>query len=145
MSKGKRLLVLCLVLVLLVGTLSAVVILKKNETDEESSSTSLSSTYGVILENEENTLKSIAVKNKTDEYTLLLKKETKESSDESGEPEETLTWYIEGHEDWTLNSTSISNLVGIGTQLNASALVNEDASNVDLAEFGLETPVAIVT
>ena len=86
MSKGKRLLVLCLVLVLLVGTLSAVVILKKNETDEESSSTSLSSTYGVILENEENTLKSIAVKNKTDEYTLLLKKETKESSDESGEP-----------------------------------------------------------
>ncbi len=145
MSRGKRLLVLCLVLVLLVGTLSAVVILKKNETDEDSSSSYSASTYGVILENEENTLKSIAVKNKTDEYTLLLKKETKESSDESGEPEETLTWYIEGHEDWTLNSTSISNLVAIGTRLNASALVNEDAANVDLAEFGLKNPVATVT
>lgn len=152
MSRGKRLLILCLVLVLSVASFAVVYQVQKNKPEEsssESESDSVYEGYGNLFDYEAKDIQTIRIQNDLDDFTLestVTEKESEASDDESSsEPTYTIHWDIQGHADWILDGDSVDNTVELASSLFANRMADEDASTRNLADFGLDDPCSTIT
>lgn len=146
MSKGKKLLIYGAVLLILIAAVVVIGVLQDNgvmpggdSSVEESSLITASSDY--LLQHDKTEIATITVKNDEAEYTLVS--ELTKAEDSSGTV--TQNWTLKEYKDWELTSSSISSLATIGYNLVAVKTVAEDKEAVDLANFGLDDPLADVT
>lgn len=146
MSRGKRLIILCLVMVLAVaGFVIAQQYRLQNPIEEESSFVDDSSVYeghGNLLEYDKYDIDTIHIVNKQDDFKLkatVTEAEDKDESTEAGEAYD-IHWDIEGHEAWILDGNAVDSTVGICTELFANRMAAEDAGDRNLADFGLDDP-----
>ena len=136
MRKNTRLLIVCgAVLLVLAGTLTAVLLNKDGGTAENSSETdatqeavSLNSISGAEVER-------LDVKGETESYTLV------QTAPAEGDSRAVFT--IEGYEDVRMNNNLLSTLPYNAGTLEADSLVEENAA--DLERYGLKDPRAEVT
>ncbi|MBR6255448.1 MAG: DUF4340 domain-containing protein, partial [Clostridiales bacterium] len=147
MSKGKKLLIFAIVLVVLAGAFAAISALQdrgvipggESSVEEESSQWS-STAVNFFEDREAMDVASIEVKNKAVTYTLVSSIE--KATDSSGTETTRQIWKMKEHEGWTLSDSSINNIVSIGTTLKRVAVMSESREGVDLANFGLANPLA---
>ena len=148
MSKGKKLLIFGIIIVLIAGATAGISILRDRgvipdpESSEESS-VHFESSSTQILDYDAEDIESIKVKNTAAAYTLVSSTATEKDS--SGNSVSVQKWTMTEHPDWELSTDAVKNLVGIATGLRQVAIVAEDKSTANLAGFGLASPVANVT
>ncbi len=136
MRKNTRLLIICgAVLLVLAGTLTAMLLQKDGGTAENSSETE--ATQAAISLNGASGAEVVRleVKGETESYTLV------QTAPAEGEKRAVFT--IEGYEDVRMNDNLLSTLPYNASALEAEALVEENAK--DLERYGLEDPRAEVT
>ena len=153
MKKNTRYLVATLAAaVVLAGAVTALLLTQPAvEEDDTSSASSASSTVSIpLISREKADVESIHVKNASGEYTILARTETvsaSSSSEESGEEKEpttTTTFYVDGIDEELQNTSNVGSAASYGYTLSASSEIG-NAEDLELADFGLEEPVAVVT
>ena len=151
MSKGKRLIILCLVMVAAIaGFVIAHQYRLNNPIEEESSFVDDSSVYeghGSLVEYETHDIETIHIVNAEDDFTLKTTVTKIDGEDESADAAEEydVHWDIVGHEEWVLDGNDVDSTVSICTQLFANRLAAENSADKNLADFGLDKPCSTIT
>lgn len=155
MKKNTRYIVATLAAaVVLAGAVTALLLTQPAaEEDDTSSASSTSSTVSIpLISREKADVESVHVKNASGEYTILARTETVSASSSSGseesgeekEPTTTTTFYVEGIDEELQNTSNVGSAASYGYTLSASSEIG-NAEDLELADFGLEEPVAVVT
>ena len=114
MKRSKKLILLCVSLVLVIVGYTVVSYIQKNKPVEESKdgqeveSDSSYQGYGHILDFTVDDVQSIHIKNALDDFTINYTEEKENDPD--------FHWTIKGHEEWTLDHTSVNNVWRIRTR-----------------------------
>lgn len=145
MSKGKKLALFAGILLVLIVAVVVIGIVQKgqsaNESSEESSSWVSNDEY--LLQYDKTEIASIEVKNQAASYILVSK--LTQTEDSSGNQKTEQTWTLQGHEDWELTASAASNLANLGSALKSVSVIAEKKADVDLGNYGLNSPYADVT
>ncbi len=147
MSRGKKLILLLIVLVVAIAAYVGIRAYQKAHPEEptndgqEVESDSSYAGYGNILDFEEDDIESIRIVNALDDFTLVY------TENNENENEEDFHWAIEGHEKWTLDHETVNNTVEIASSLFANRVADENAvaNERNLADFGLAEPLSTIT
>ena len=145
MKRSKKLILMCVALVLVIAGYSITSIILKNRPVEESKdgqeveSDSSYEGYGHVLDFTTDDVASIHIKNALDEFTINYTEEKENDPD--------YHWTIEGHEEWTLDHTSVNNTIELVTSLFANRMADPDAvaNERNLEDFGLAEPISTIS
>ena len=145
MKRSKKLILLCVALVLVIVSYSVISYIQKNKPVEENKdgqeveSDSSYEGYGHVLDFTVDDVQSIHIKNALDDFTINYTEEKENDPD--------FHWTIEGHEEWTLDHTSVNNTLELCTSLFANRMADEDAvaNERNLEDFGLKDPVSTIS
>lgn len=133
----KKIIILVCVLAALSAAVAGLVIRNRKQEAESGSDSSSSRILKYLWEYDEEEIASITLETSKETITLL-----------PGEYDhmDDLTWYIEGHKDWTLDDSVYSHIVQMGEMLPAYLLIEEDVTDTSrLSEFGLSPAQSTVT
>ena len=145
MKRSKKLILMCVALVLVIVGYSVTSIILKNRPVEESKdgqeveSDSSYEGYGHVLDFTTDDVASIHITNALDDFTINYTEEKENDPD--------FHWTIEGHEEWTLDHTSVNNTIELATSLFANRMADPDAvaNERNLEDFGLAEPISTIS
>ncbi|MCR5006696.1 MAG: DUF4340 domain-containing protein [Clostridiales bacterium] len=145
MKRSKKLILLCVALVLVIVSYTVISYIQKNKPVEESKdgqeveSDSSYQGYGHVLDFTVDDVQSVHIKNALDDFTINYTEEKENDPD--------FHWTIEGHEEWTLDHTSVNNTLELTTSLFANRMADPDAvaNERNLEDFGLAEPISTIS
>ncbi len=145
MSRGKKLILLVVLLVVSIAAYVIVATIQKNKPEEvnndgeEVESDPIHSGYGNVFEFSEEDVRTIRIENANGAFSI------NRTPDNPTDPE--FPWTIEGHEDWMLDHSQVNSTVDICTSLFANRVADEDAeaNERNLEDFGLKDPLSTIT
>lgn len=132
------------VLLAALGAALAALLLTKPETEEESSHDHTGEVE--LWHVSSDAINRITVENPNgDSYSAFRRKETVNTTDMEGNAvqQEVSNYYLEGYEDLPMNTTGIRLLATRSPEVTSTGTVLENASDAELAQYGLDNPVKV--
>lgn len=141
MKKKIKMLILGFVAILVLIGVLILLVVTAPETEEEEVEEEVTVTYAMIEENVDNFV-SLTIENPTDTFEVWCVTST--AAYEEGETTTTL-YEIQEVKEYVQDNVYTTSLVNSFITLSASTMVYETTDEIDLAEYGLETPQATLT